>query len=218
MDVSDSTRVPTRIEIVSPQQPDRKELERFVQAGFRQAWGAEVNEFMPSLLGLRNDLGELMGVLGLRSAEAEPLFLERYLDQPVEQLLAAKNGYHVARSEIVELGNLAVTRGGGRNWLITAMTAYLHAAGAGWVVFTAGPILRNAFRRLDLPLLELGPALPEKLGSEAARWGRYYEQNPTVMAGRVAYGFERLNTHFTTECTLHSLWHAAGKMGSLRAA
>jgi hypothetical protein len=218
MKPSDTVQVPTQIEIVSPQQPDRKELEQFVQTSFRQAWGAEVHEFMPSLLGLRNDLGELMGVLGLRSAEAEPLFLERYLDQPVEQLLAAKSGCHIARSEIVELGNLAVTRGGGRNWLITAMTAYLHAAGAGWVVFTAGPILRNAFRRLDLPLLELGPAPPERLGNEAVRWGRYYEQNPTVMAGRVAYGFERLNPRLSTECTLHSLWHAAGRMGGLRAA
>ena len=98
------------------------------------------------------------------------------------------------------------------------MTAYLHAAGAEWVVFTSGPILRNAFRRLDLPLLELGPALPERLGHEVMHWGRYYEQNPTVMAGRVAYGFERLNTRFTAESTLQSLWNAAGKMGGLRAA
>src|SRR5687768_3509600 len=36
---------------------DRQELERFVHGIFRQAYGADVKEFMPELMSLRNDQG-----------------------------------------------------------------------------------------------------------------------------------------------------------------
>jgi len=107
---------------------------------------------------LRNDSGRLLAVLGLRETGSEPLFLEQYLDRPVEQALSAAAAYPIYRDSLVEVGNFAAGATGGGRWLITALTAYLYAAGHSWTVFTCGPELQNAFRRPGVDLLDLGAA------------------------------------------------------------
>ena len=107
--------------------------------------------------------------------------------------------------------------GGGR-WLITALTAYLHSAGRNWAVFTCGPELQNAFRRLGIHLVELAPAEPSRLSSgERARWGSYYAQMSKVMAASVVQSYEVLSALFEHECRLHGLWSAALRAGRLAA-
>lgn len=209
-----SDRVPTRLEMVSAPASGREELEYFVRDCFAQVWGAQIDEFLPWLAGLRNDEGCLLGVLGMRPAESGPLFLEQYLPLPVEELVSQAAGYAVPRNGIVEVGNLATTAPGGARWLITALTAYLFAAGRDWVVFTSGPGLINAFHRLGLKPRTLAAADPARLGANASRWGRYYEQNPMVMAGPIEEGYRRLSTLFGAECALHGLWVAASRIGA----
>lgn len=155
-----STRsaVPTHIGLSIDQDEGRLEAERFVQEIFYRLHNAQVTQFMPILMDLRNDAGKLLGVLGLREAVGAGLFLERYLDQPVEQALSIALNETVSRDDIVEVGNLAVASSGGGRWLITALTSFLYAMQRGWVVFTCGPTLRNSFRRLGIHLLDL--ALP----------------------------------------------------------
>jgi hypothetical protein len=140
--------------------------------------------------------------------------LEQYLDRPVEQLLAAKICSPVVRDGIVEVGNLAVSGAGGGRWLITALTAYLYASHEKWVVFTAGPVLCNAFSRLGLELVELGDASPSQLKSEElAAWGSYYDQMPKVMAGLVEPGYQILQNRLQGQSALGQLWFHAGQVG-----
>lgn len=202
--------LPTRWELCSQQDPPRLELESYVKTHFAKHWDAEINGFMPWLAGMRNDQGGLMGVLGLRPAECGPLFLEHYLDQPIEQQLATVSGHPIQRQHLVEVGNLASSTPGGARWLIVALTAYLQMTGREWVVFTGGPGLRNAFRRLGLSTLhELAPADPARIGPTVAQWGRYYQQKPRVMAGRIDEGFLKLDSLFTEGCPWRVLWDAA---------
>ena len=78
------------------------------------------------------------------------------------------------------------------------------------MVFTGGPGLRNAFRRLGLSTLhELAPADPARIGPTVAQWGRYYQQKPRVMAGRIDEGFLKLDSLFTEGCPWRVLWDAA---------
>ena len=49
-------------------------------------------------------------VVGFRTAGAAPLFLERYLDRPVETVLSERLGRPIPRSRIVELGDHASHR------------------------------------------------------------------------------------------------------------
>ncbi len=214
-----SRPTPTRVETSGPSDHlRRREAERFVAQGFRRLYGAEVREFMPTLMTLRADDGLLLGVLGLRPARDGRLFLERYLDQPVEQLLAARTDGPVDRWGVVEVGNLAVADAGGGRWLITALTAYLYAARSRWVVFTTGPVLCNAFRRLGIDLIDLGPASPTRLEvDERAAWGRYYDQAPRVMAGLVEGGYRALRGNTDVQAGLTRLWRQAGAAGRIAA-
>ena len=88
---------------------ERAELEAFVRAAFGRKHAAQVHSFMPTLLGFRDAVGQLKGVIGLRAAADERLFLEQYLDVPVEQAIAAAVGREIPRWQVVEVGNLAGT-------------------------------------------------------------------------------------------------------------
>ena len=161
---------------------ERRSLESFVRDGFHRAYRARVTGFMPELWSLRRD-GRLAAACGLRSAAAGPLFLERYLETPVEAALAASCGQAVARRRTVEVGNLAVARAGNARPLIRHLTLHLHEAGVDWAVFTAVRALRNSFLRLGIPMVTLARADPERLDpGERPDWGTYYDMDPLVTA------------------------------------
>lgn len=169
--------------ISTPDAEDRQELENFVHGIFAQAYGADVKEFMPQLMSLRNDKGELLAVCGLRHAEDSSLFLERYLTQPVESMIAEKSGQAVYREDIVEIGNLAVAHPETTRSLLASISVYLHGTQTAWGVFTGIPSLRNALSKLNMLLLPLGVASLSHLPvHEHAAWGRYYDEKPHVMA------------------------------------
>jgi|SRR5690606_18179057 hypothetical protein len=170
---------------------ERAALERFIASRFAQAHGARLAHFCERLLGVTDPAGRLRAAAGYTPAAAHRLFVEQYLDAPVEAVLAPAAGCDIARHEIVEVGNLAARVGMGRV-LIPAIGAHLHAEGYRWVVFTATRELRNAFRRLHLEPLCLGPALPMRLADGGAAWGTYYEHDPGVMAGRIASCLRRV--------------------------
>lgn len=199
--------VPTLVDLDGLHTDRRADAETFVRDAFGRAYGAHIEHFMPTLMSLRNDSGTLLAVLGLRRADDQPLFLEQYLDRPVEQALSAAISKPVDRDGLLEVGNFAVGAIGGGRWLITALTAYMASAGHTWAVFTCGPELRNAFYRLGIELVDIAPADPALLApGEHARWGRYYDQKPRVMAACVAQGYPVLSALFEKECTLNALW------------
>ena len=172
--------------------PRRLALEDFIRQRFAEHYGARVRHFMPCLLGLHGDSGQVQGAVGLRSAQRRPLFLERYLDEPIEQAVARRGGCPVPREEIVEVGNLAAFGSASARLLIVALTDLLVAQGFRWVVFTGTQALLNSFQRLALEPLALGPADPARMGNELADWGSYYASRPQLMAGEILPGHQRL--------------------------
>ena len=154
----------------------------FIRHSFRSAYGAHIPHFLPQLMALHRD-GALMAACGLRHAATERLFLEAYLDGAVETILPRGSRAPEDRSRIVQVGNLSVARPGASRHLIGHLTAYLHAAGMTWTVFTAGPALRNGFVRLGIPLYRLASADIARIpAAERSAWGRYYDQRPAVCA------------------------------------
>jgi len=170
----------------------RTALEGFIQQRFAEHYQARVRHFMPCLLGLHGDNGEVHGAVGLRSARRRPLFLERYLDEPIELAVARRSGRPVPREEIVEVGNLAAFGNASARLLIVALTDLLVAQGFRWVVFTGTSALLNSFQRLALEPLPLGLADPARMGEELADWGSYYASRPQLMAGEILPGHQRL--------------------------
>lgn len=163
-------------------------IEAFIRERFAARYGARIRHFMPALLQLEDTHGSRLGAVGLRSAAVEPLFLERYLDLPIEAEIARESGTPVARSQIIEVGNLAARGAGHARLLIVALTSLLASHGYDWVVFTGTSEVLNSFGRLDLGTLRLADADPERMGDERADWGSYYDNHPQVMAGNVRRG------------------------------
>jgi len=85
-------------------------------------------------------------------------------------------------------------------------------------VFTCGPMLKNAFDRLGIELIDLAVADPGSLTpEETLRWGSYYDTKPRVMAANVSQSHQVLAALFETECALSLLWLGALQAGRLAA-
>lgn len=163
----------------------REHLERFIHTVFRRAYGANITHFMPTLLSLHDQDERVLAVCGLRRAEIGPLFLENYLQAPVEAVLSTRVGSAVARDSIVEVGNLAVTELGLARSLLREVIRHLLDTDAEWAVFTAIPALRNSLGKLNVQLEVLCDASLDQVPvAEQPDWGSYYEQQPQVMAVR----------------------------------
>lgn len=173
-------------------EPGRAALERFVADTFARAHDARVQSFMPSLLGLEDGAGRLRCALGYRGAGSEGLFLEQYLDVPVEAAIAAATGAAspVDRGSIVEVGNLAGRGCRAAMFLVAQLPRLLMRRGFTWVTFTATGRVRELLSAFDAPLVDLGPADPSRLGAAAEDWGRYYGTDPRVMAGWLPHGLQ----------------------------
>lgn len=168
----------------------RQAAEAMISSRFAAAYEARIGHFMPRLFSLQATSGQPIGVCGLREAARQPLFLERYLAQSIEQAIATAVGQTVERATIVEVGQLAGRGAGTFRALILRVTERLHEEGHRWVVFTGTTALRNAFARLGLAPRELALADPACLSAaEKVDWGSYYQHGPRVMFGDIHEGF-----------------------------
>jgi hypothetical protein len=182
-----------RLQPVLPGEVSRDELEAYVRDRFAAKHGARVRSFMPTLLSFRNRRGELHGVAGIRGADEARLYLEHYVDRPIEQLvtdcLAARAGGAgdapgaVRREQIVEVGNLAGSNCRAAVRMVAQLPAYLMSRQYSWIVFTATSSVRQILAGFGAPLLELGRADPARVAAAPDGWGRYYETDPRVFAG-----------------------------------
>ena len=167
----------------------RTELERYVQAAFAHRHGATVRSFMPTLLGFRDRAGALRGVTGVRGAGEEPLYLEQYMDHPVEQLVAgvasARAQPAPTRDEIAEVGNLAAATRRDAVRMVAHVPDWLLSQRYRWIVFTATSALRQILLGLGAPLVELARADGACVATRGDDWGRYYETDPRVYAGHL---------------------------------
>lgn len=176
----------------APEDPDRREVESFIGAVYRQRYAAQVRGFAPELVSLRDARGAIVAAAGYRAAASGPLFLERYLGSPVERLLGGVAHARPSRERIVEVGHLAAAKAGEGRRLALLLAPHLTSLGFQWVVSTLTEELRQLFLRLGIVPLALGVADPRALGDEARGWGSYYEHHPVVLAGQLGLALETL--------------------------
>jgi hypothetical protein len=164
----------------------RASIEAFIAERFRRVYGAQVSHFCAHLLGFRDAQGRWHAAAGYTPATAGALFLEQYLDQPVEDVLSRAAGERVPREHIVEVGNLAAVPPGFARSFVPELGRHLLAREYRWVVFTATREVRNLLRRLCFHAYKLAPASRMRLPGGASAWGSYYAHAPQVMAGCIA--------------------------------
>lgn len=174
-----------RFRFAEPGDGDYQKLSRFIQHSFRKAYEAEIDVSYPQLMGVFGNDGAPLAALGLRNAGSGPLFLEHYLDTPVEQAVAEKTRLHVPRGKIAEAGNLASSKLPMLRSLMFALSLTLKEQLYEYIVFTGTLNLKRYLEALEMKPDVLAEARPEKIGHLASDWGRYYETHPVVMGGQV---------------------------------
>lgn len=166
-------------------------IREFIADTFMHHYGATIESYCDRLIGVCSPEGTMLAAAGYNLAEEGPLFLEQYLDLPLEQQIQQQLRMDITRSEIAEVGNLAALQAGGTRMLIELMTQRLHQEGRRWVAFTATKSLINSFHRMGLSPVILAPAKPARVKNPQA-WGSYYQQNPHVAIGDIQLGHARL--------------------------
>jgi hypothetical protein len=165
--------------------PDRVEVESFIADVFHHAYGAHIKSFMPKLIALRDENHLLMAAFGLREAKNNPLFLEQYLDAPIEQVMSDTLKQHISRENITEIGNLAVINPRNAGILIAHVIQHSIDAGVQWCAATAHHTLQNGLVKGGVDVFPLHAVDPHRLPAhELADWGNYYANKPQVIAVR----------------------------------
>ncbi len=129
--------------------------------------------------------------LGYRHASTATLFLERYLDQPIERVIEAHLRRAIDRSRIVEIGDHASASSRATLRLWSRAAEELRGQADIAVAVLTAP-LRAMFDRIGLETVIIGPATRDRAGAEGATWGRYYDSDPLVCAGDIALGRDRI--------------------------
>lgn len=162
---------------------NRARVRAFARHCFYQAYGANVRDFLPGMFALVDEHEQIRASMGFQSAADAALYLEHYLPQPVEQMIAQTLDLPAPdRRSILEVGNLASLSSGGTRGLILCLARYLHQQGFEWLVITATRAVVNSFEKLGIgfELHKLADAHPQAVACSASDWGRYYEQAPAV--------------------------------------
>lgn len=188
---------PKIVSIVPAYALERENVETFIRDIYANAYGANIQIHYPVLMSVRDGTGKILAATGFRPAASEPLFLEQYLEQPVEKVLSTP------RSRIVEIGNLASAGKGASLFLFAALAAYLHHQGYSKAVVTSTDFLEKRFTQMGLSPRRHAPADPSFLLSGTESWGTYYDTNPHVLSGDIASGYARLEERLGAE--YHSL-------------
>ncbi len=167
-----------------------------IASTFKKAYNARVMVSYPTLIGVCGKDGNPQAALGLRGAEEEPLFLERYLDMPAQEVIARRIGLTLSRHEIAEAGNLASTRTAALRDIMFALSLTLKQQGFRYILFTGTESLKNYLEALGLKPVIYAEANPARLGEEAHHWGSYYDMKPKVMGGTTDAFYEGLLTAY----------------------
>lgn len=163
-----------------------RNLADFVSARFAEAHSATPTLDYSRWCRIDDERSLPKATLGYRLAADGPLFLEAYLNAPVEEVVSAALDRSVDRSDIVEIGCLAAERSP------ALVKLWRDAADAlcgrhEIAVATLTTPLRTMLSRIGVPLVQLAAADPARI-ADSMSWGSYYELDPVVCAGSVDLG------------------------------
>lgn len=158
-------------------------MEERIRRDFATHFGARIADFMPYLLKYDHRAGT--GVLGFRPAAEERLYLESYLDSPIEFFLENVLHMPVSRSEVVEVGQFVVDDRASAAAMFRDLVPFLIDRGHVWIAFTATRTIRRMLGRAGLSGLTIAAAREERVRCQADAWGSYYSNDPQVVIGKL---------------------------------
>lgn len=146
---------------------------QFIKDKFKNQYNADISITYPYIASIKDYTGILCAA-GFRFAKNEKLFLEQYLDCPIE------NKIGVERSKIVEIGNLAVDDFTKLFQFLSEISVFLIDNEVDIVCITATEKLSRILQRRDIKGHILTDAKQDSLQTSDENWGAYYATKPKV--------------------------------------
>lgn len=164
---------------------DTQSVRSLIEGVYQNVYGAVIHDHYPEMCCHADDTGTVVAAAGIRRASEAPLFLEYYLDAPIEKVIQEYTDETVSRDQIVEIGNLVSNKTGQCRSFFKLLCAELHALGFRYAVATATRPLRRIFQCAGFEHRFLAVADPSRVPGEGAHWGSYYATDPHVVFGSV---------------------------------
>jgi len=101
-----ATKNTVALKVIHFDHPKRKAVENFIQKQYRRKFEVSACDMMPDIFACFIE-NELYAAMGFRAADKDKLFLEQYLDRPIEDYMSQHAGIKIKRNNIVEVGSLA---------------------------------------------------------------------------------------------------------------
>ena len=161
-------------------------IKTFIANKYEQSFGANLTHFLPNLMVEINLNDDIDYAYGFCPSNLQPLFLERYLPNPIDQILSKKYGKSIERQDIVEVGNLVIANlSDSANTFLNIITCLKHM-GFTWIVCTTTRMLRVLFHHVGI-LPDVICRADKSILSvcEQQQWGSYYETNPKILVGNI---------------------------------
>lgn len=184
--------IPQVVDITGRIGPDRLRTENFMKQVFGNTYGANIQVHYPQLISVSDHEGNMLAAAGFRYAQEEPLFLEQYTQQTIEQKLTHLYQQPIERRDIVEIGSLASAGGGAAIFLFAALASYLKFKQVRYTVVTGTSDLYRHLKSLGLQPQKLCQAQQTHLQPCNDEWGSYYANQPWVLAGSIEEGVKSL--------------------------
>ncbi|WDE07675.1 thermostable hemolysin [Thalassomonas viridans] len=175
----ESTGLPFTAELITRTSSERNRVERFISEGFKRAFDAQIDNFLPAIITIKNR-GDIKAALGIRSART-PLFIEQYTKTPVQELAYFKQKM-VKRPNIAEIGNLYSSSSRFTISLFLTMGVALYLNGYSHLVFAGTKQVIELLSSTGSKTHFLCHADKGALDDEQSSWGSYYQAKPQVVA------------------------------------
>lgn len=164
--------------------PKYQEIQAFIQKEYLKYFNAQISVDMPILVAYYES-GILVGAMGLRPAVNNILFLEQYLEKPIEACVANLSGIPVKRNTILEVGNLALKDKQVASFVIPTFMSVVYEMKYTWCALSATNEIARLFENLGLKSSVLAMCDPTKIVQDDNDWGTYYSYEPKVIVGNL---------------------------------
>lgn len=162
-----------------------------IAAQYKKHFDCDLRHFMPNTFSLyRGDI--LKACAGFSSADQNPLFLEQYLDQPIEAMLSEQFDCPVSRRDIVEIGGFAVDDKQFALPMMIQLAPAFRAAGFQYAVCTVTSVVQRCLDKIGIQSVSLGAADANRVDTTGNAWGKYYALTPVILAGNIQTNLEKI--------------------------
>jgi len=175
----------SRLQEASTSANGTQAVRNLIEGVYSRVYGAVIRDHYPEICFHADNAGSVVAAAGIRRASAGSLFLENYLDAPIEEMIQSYTDEKVNRDQIVEIGNLVSNQTGQCRSFFKLLCAELHSLGFSYAVATATRPLRRIFQYAGFENHFLAIADPSRVPDGGVEWGSYYATDPHVVFGCV---------------------------------